>query len=346
MKLARVLATGGCQNSASALPGVDSLSTSSSMRDRAMDSACCNASDRAYAAASTNRDDHWSCGVCYEEVCCPFSLPCGHTVCGSCLQQLLQFHARCPFCRLSVFQGCTFGRNVAMWNAIKARHPTEAARLASSSTVNAYQLPSPSKRAMQQDTEQTASQSAQILQSPRHSSAEELSEAYNASAPLINRREPELLEDSHSSPGFGLDWPALLQLSARLRAAQAPATSSTGFTDSSANVPLHQNSVRSRSSPVHSVPTAGSPHAEAVPGAISAPVSQPEVLRRAQASFADLRRIVQNVLTLGDNTNDPANEPASSDTSAPPTAVLAGINQVRTALWSRLATTAQAQSVT
>ena len=214
-----------------------------------------------------------------------------------------------------------------MWNAIKARRPTEAAQLASSTTVNAYQLPSPRKRPMQQDTEQTASHSAQTLQSPGHSSAEELSEAYNASAPPMNRREPELSEDGHASPGFGLDWPALLQLSARLRAAQAPATSSTGFTNSSADMPLHQRSVRSRSSPVHNVPTAGSPHAEAVPGAIhsslqSAPVSQPEVLRRAQASFADLRRIVQNVLTIGDNTNDPvndpANEPASSDTLGTP----------------------------
>ena len=23
------------------------------------------------------RDDVWSCGVCYEEICCPFTLPCG-----------------------------------------------------------------------------------------------------------------------------------------------------------------------------------------------------------------------------------------------------------------------------
>ena len=29
----------------------------------------------------------------------------GHTVCGSCLNQLLMRQARCPFCRVSVFQG-------------------------------------------------------------------------------------------------------------------------------------------------------------------------------------------------------------------------------------------------
>ena len=26
------------------------------------------------------REEHWSCGVCYDEICCPFSLPCGELV--------------------------------------------------------------------------------------------------------------------------------------------------------------------------------------------------------------------------------------------------------------------------
>ena len=213
-----------------------------------------------------------------------------------------------------------------MWNAIKARHPTEAAKLASSSTVHAYQLPSPRKHPVQQSSEQATSQAAQLLQHPRDSSAEGLPEAHYAVAPpgvRTNTWESEPSEDRHPSTGFGLDWPALLQLSVRLRAAEGSAHTNTGSANSSAHVPLQQSSVRNRSSPVHNVQTAVPPHVEAASGSTqsslqSASVSQPEVLRRAQASFADLRRIVQNVLTLGDTVNDPVDEPAVSDTSGTP----------------------------
>lgn len=46
------------------------------------------------------------------ELVCPRFLPveapgqlAGHTICGSCLEQLLVCQAICPFCRVSVFQG-------------------------------------------------------------------------------------------------------------------------------------------------------------------------------------------------------------------------------------------------
>ncbi|KAL0030981.1 hypothetical protein WJX79_006568 [Trebouxia sp. C0005] len=114
MKLARVLATDRAKVSRPAAPQVEPAQARSSSDFQLNGKVCCGSCRSGGTTASTSKEEHWSCGVCYEEVCCPFSLPCGHTVCGNCLQQLLGRQATCPFCRVSVFRGCVFGRNVAI----------------------------------------------------------------------------------------------------------------------------------------------------------------------------------------------------------------------------------------
>ena len=48
-----------------------------------------------------------------------------------------------PCTILKLCAGCTFGRNVSMWNYIQARHPKEAAQLSNKSTVIRYDPSSP-----------------------------------------------------------------------------------------------------------------------------------------------------------------------------------------------------------
>jgi len=103
MKLARVLATDRAKVSTPAAPRVEPAQARSSSDFVLNGKVCCgscrgggtsvSASKYAHAAgmsllvwhcrgffdtqAVVCREEHWSCGVCYEEVCCPVSLPCG-----------------------------------------------------------------------------------------------------------------------------------------------------------------------------------------------------------------------------------------------------------------------------
>lgn len=104
MRLARVLATDRAKLTASAAPRGD-LATDQISGDYAVaKKGCCSrcsaneesvpASKYAHVVGMSadvrhgcsgpdarrfilRREEHWNCGVCYDEICCPFSLPCG-----------------------------------------------------------------------------------------------------------------------------------------------------------------------------------------------------------------------------------------------------------------------------
>ena len=105
MKVARLIAKDRGKLPNSATPRVDALPAPSKESSDVNKKKCCGECGGGNASASTSkyarigkhvltclepyktscrdsdiltcREEPWSCGVCYEEVCCPFSLPCG-----------------------------------------------------------------------------------------------------------------------------------------------------------------------------------------------------------------------------------------------------------------------------
>lgn len=301
MKLARVLATDRAKVSTPAAPQVEPAQARSSSDLESHEKVCCGSCRGGGTTVSASKEEHWSCGVCYEEVCCPFSLPCGHTVCGNCLQQLLGRQATCPFCRVSVFRGCVFGRNVAMWNAIQAKHPTQAAQLSDSSAVITYHPTSP-VRSTSRDQDDARSRhqsianehalhgrgrSADFFQSIMHTvmvrnQAEQQNPSEAPVAPGVGDggRSPTSPGAASSSTAsrIGLGLLAPLRLDSRVDETLSASSSTAAVSRDSAGV--------TGARPLQFSPT-GVPRSAT--NVSSASPSQSEHLRRAQAAFADLR---------------------------------------------------------
>ncbi|DBA90759.1 hypothetical protein WJX77_007308 [Trebouxia sp. C0004] len=303
MKLARVLATDCAKVLTPAAPRVAPAQARSSSDSESNDKVCCGSCKDGGTSASASKEEHWSCGVCYEEFCCPFSLPCGHTVCGNCLQQLLGRQAICPFCRVSVFRGCIFGRNVAMWNAIQARHP-QAAQLSDSSAVITYHPTCPVRSTSRdQDDARPRHQSIaneQALHGRRRTADFIQSIMHNVM--VRNQAEQQNTSEAPVSPGSGNGG----------RSPTSPGAASSSIAsrvglgllaplrlDSQVDETLSASSSRAESASVSQYPAVvtGARPLHLSPTRVprsasnesSASPSQSEHLRRAQAAFADLR---------------------------------------------------------
>jgi len=200
--------------------------------------------------------------------------------------------------------GCVFGRNVAMWNAIQARHPKQAAQLSDSSAVITYHPTSPVRSTSRdqdnarQRRQTTANEhalhgrgrSTEFIQSIMHTimvrnQAEQHNPSETPMAPGIGDG-----GGSPTSPGaasssiasrVGLGLLAPLRLDSRVDE-NALASSSTAESASVSRDPAAVTDAR----PLHLSPTRVPSSATDV---LPASPSQSEHLRRAQAAFADLR---------------------------------------------------------
>ncbi len=200
--------------------------------------------------------------------------------------------------------GCVFGRNVTMWNAIQARHPTQAAQLSDSSAVITYHPISPVRLTSRdpddarQRHQSTANEhalhgrgrSTEFIQSLLHTvmvrnQAEQQNPSEAPLAPGIgdgggSPTTPGAASSSTASR-VGLGLLAPLRLDSRVDET-LPASSSTAESASVSRDPAVVTGAR----PLHLSPTRV---ARSVTNVSSASPSQSEHLRRAQAAFADLQ---------------------------------------------------------
>lgn len=205
---------------------------------------------------------------------------------------------------LCCIAGCVFGRNVAMWNAIQARHPKQAAQLLHSSAVITYHPTSPVRSTSrgQDDARQrrqaTANEhalhgrgrSTEFIQTIMHTimvrnQAEQQNPSETPMAPRIadeggSPTSPGAASSSTASR-VGLGLLAPLRLDSRVDE-NSLASSSTA---ESASVSQDPAAV-THATPLHLSPIRAPPSATNAP---SASPSQSEHLRRAQAAFADLQ---------------------------------------------------------
>jgi len=200
--------------------------------------------------------------------------------------------------------GCVFGRNVAMWSAIQARHPTQAAQLSDSSAVITYHPTSPVRSTSRDQADARPphqsianehalhgrGRSTEFIQSIMHTvMVRNQTEQQNTSeapvAPGIDNggRSPTSPGDASSSVAsrVGLGLLAPLRLDSRVDETLS-ASSTTAESASVSRDPAVVTGARS----LHLSPTRVPRSAGNVS---SASPSQSEHLRRAQAAFSDLR---------------------------------------------------------
>ena len=200
--------------------------------------------------------------------------------------------------------GCVFGRNVAMWNAIQARHPAQAAQLSDSSAVITYHPTSPVRSTSRDQADARPphqsianehalhgrGRSTEFIQSVMHTvmvrnQVEQQNPSGASMAPGVDDggRSPTSPGAASSSTAsrVGLGLLAPLRLDSRV-VENLSASSSTAESASVSQYPAVATGTR----PSHLLPTRVPRSATDVSFAST---NQSEHLRRAQAAFADLR---------------------------------------------------------